>query len=144
MKKIDFHIHSKVSYLDAAFEFCQSKLDEYISDAGLDCIAITNHNLFDKSQFEKIRGHAKIPVLPGIEVDLEKSQILVISDGNDLDDFNDRCAQVAAKGRLFQLVGATLQSFGKDGVLNMKYRRRIYYSSKQRAEIWDRWQRGGP
>lgn len=24
----------------------------------------------------------------------------------------------------------------------MKYRRRIYYSSTQRAEIWDRWQRG--
>lgn len=24
----------------------------------------------------------------------------------------------------------------------MKYRRRIYYSAKQRAEIWDRWQRG--
>lgn len=24
----------------------------------------------------------------------------------------------------------------------MKYRRRIYYSSSQRAEIWDRWQRG--
>jgi len=24
----------------------------------------------------------------------------------------------------------------------MKYRRRIYYSTEQRAEIWDRWQRG--
>ena len=24
----------------------------------------------------------------------------------------------------------------------MKYRRRIYYSAGQRAEIWDRWQRG--
>jgi hypothetical protein len=24
----------------------------------------------------------------------------------------------------------------------MKYRRRIYCSSSQRAEIWDRWQRG--
>jgi hypothetical protein len=24
----------------------------------------------------------------------------------------------------------------------MKYRRRIYYSADQRAEIWDRWQRG--
>lgn len=24
----------------------------------------------------------------------------------------------------------------------MKYRRRIYYSAKQRAEIWDRWERG--
>jgi transposase, IS30 family len=30
----------------------------------------------------------------------------------------------------------------KDGVLKMKYRRRIYYSASQRAEIWDRWQRG--
>ncbi len=24
----------------------------------------------------------------------------------------------------------------------MKYRRRIYYTASQRAEIWDRWQRG--
>ena len=24
----------------------------------------------------------------------------------------------------------------------MKYRTRIYYSASQRAEIWDRWQRG--
>ena len=24
----------------------------------------------------------------------------------------------------------------------MKHRRRIYYSAKQRTEIWDRWQRG--
>ena len=24
----------------------------------------------------------------------------------------------------------------------MKYRRRIYYSAEQRADIWDRWQRG--
>jgi DNA-binding CsgD family transcriptional regulator len=30
----------------------------------------------------------------------------------------------------------------KDGVFDMKYRRRIYYSAVQRAEIWDRWQRG--
>jgi hypothetical protein len=29
-----------------------------------------------------------------------------------------------------------------DGVLVMKYRRRIYYSAEQLAEIWDRWQRG--
>ena len=24
----------------------------------------------------------------------------------------------------------------------MKYRTRIYYSAKQRAEIWDKWERG--
>ena len=31
---------------------------------------------------------------------------------------------------------------GLDGVLDMGYRTRIYYSAKQKAEIWDRWQRG--
>jgi hypothetical protein len=30
----------------------------------------------------------------------------------------------------------------KTGVEKMKQRRRIYYSAAQRAEIWDRWQRG--
>jgi len=28
-------------------------------------------------------------------------------------------------------------------VLQMGYRRRIYLAEKQKAEIWDRWQRGG-
>jgi IS30 family transposase len=30
----------------------------------------------------------------------------------------------------------------KDGVLKMKYRTRIYYTAEQKAEMWDRWQRG--
>lgn len=97
MKKIDFHIHTKQSSWDAPFEFCQSKLDEYVSNAELDCIAVTNHNLFDKSQFEKILDKTEIPVFPGIEVNLEEGHILVISDGDQLDDFNNRCAQVFAK-----------------------------------------------
>jgi len=44
--------------------------------------------------------------------------------------------------RLAQQVDATLWSLSEDGVFTMKYRRRIYYSAAQRAEIWDRWQRG--
>ena len=42
------------------------------------------------------------------------------------------------------LNGSTQHSnlFGRDGVHAMKQRRRIYYSSAQRSEIWDRWQRG--
>src|ERR1700730_11745698 len=32
--------------------------------------------------------------------------------------------------------------FWQDGVWTMKQRRRIYYSSAQRSEIWDRWQAG--
>ncbi|MGO7347440.1 hypothetical protein ACCS92_08870 [Rhizobium ruizarguesonis] len=99
MKKIDFHIHTKASVLDAHFEFCQTKLDEYIKVAGLEGIAITNHNLFDKAQFVAIRDHIDIPVYPGIEVDLGKGQMLVISNGNDLDDFDAACAQVASKCR---------------------------------------------
>ena len=37
---------------------------------------------------------------------------------------------------------ATLQTFGKDGVFAMGRRERIYFTDNQKAEIWDRWQRG--
>lgn len=97
MRKIDFHLHTVASPLDAEFEFCQSKLDEYINGAGLECIAITNHNLFDKAQFITISDHIDIPVYPGIEVNLERGQILVISDGEDLDEFDAACRQVTTK-----------------------------------------------
>jgi len=96
MKKIDLHIHTKASVLDASFEFSQSRLHEYIAEANLDCIAIVNHNLFDKAQFEGIRNEISIPVFPGIEIDLVKGQILVISDGTDLDNFGSRCDRVAS------------------------------------------------
>ncbi|MDD9727280.1 histidinol-phosphatase [Roseovarius sp. SK2] len=96
MIKIDLHIHTKTSILDAAFEFSPAKLDEYIASADLDCIAITNHNLFDKDQFVRIRNSVSVPVFPGIEVDLCKSQILVFSDGQDLDGFEAQCSQVTA------------------------------------------------
>jgi hypothetical protein len=95
--KIDFHIHTKSSILDVAFEFSHAKLNEYVELAGLDCIAITNHNLFDKEQFISIRDSVSIPVFPGIEVDLCKAQILVFSDGSDLDRFEAQCSQVSAK-----------------------------------------------
>jgi IS30 family transposase len=36
----------------------------------------------------------------------------------------------------------TLDAVKAEGVLQMKYRQRIYYSASQRALIWDRWQRG--
>lgn len=97
MIKIDFHIHTVASELDASFEFSQAKLDEYIDVAELDCIAVTNHNLFDKKQFTAIRDHINIPIFPGIEVDLENGQILVFADGNGVDEFGDRCAQISEK-----------------------------------------------
>ncbi|WP_299406115.1 hypothetical protein [uncultured Roseobacter sp.] len=97
MQKVDLHIHTKTSNQDRAFGFSEDRLKEYITNAGLDCIAVTNHNLFDKPQFEHIRGCVDVLVLPGIEVDVEKCQILVLSDGHNLDDFDQRCAEVSFK-----------------------------------------------
>jgi len=95
MKKIDFHIHTVQSNLDASFTFCQDKLNEYIETARLDCIAITNHNLFCGDQFASIVKEISIPAFPGIEIDLEKSQILLISDGKDLAGFSRQCDDIA-------------------------------------------------
>lgn len=96
MRKIDFHIHTVASKLDARFDFSMDKLKEYVETAQLDCIAITNHNLFEREQFEQIRSSISIPVLPGIEVDLEGAQILVIGDGQTIADFESRCARVSS------------------------------------------------
>lgn len=97
MKRIDLHIHTKSSSQDKAFVFSEDNLKRYVSDAQLDCIAITNHNLFDREQFEKIRSTIDILVLPGIEVDVEKCHILVLSDGRDLDGFSYKCDSVAQR-----------------------------------------------
>ncbi|MCF1462864.1 hypothetical protein FS827_16275 [Agrobacterium vitis] len=106
MRKIDLHIHTKSSSQDRAFLFSEDNLNRYVRDAQLDCIAITNHNLFDREQFEKIRTTLDILVLPGIEVDVEKCHILVLADGRDLDGFSYRCDLVAQR---WQTTGSPLR-----------------------------------
>src|SRR5579872_5381460 len=44
--------------------------------------------------------------------------------------------------RWAQRLNATRYFSSGDGAWLMKRRRRIYYSTAQRAEIWDRWQAG--
>jgi hypothetical protein len=94
MQKIDLHIHTVSSNQDREFLFSEEKLQQYINEVALNCIAITNHNLFDKQQFKRIRATSDIVVLPGIEVDVEKCHLLVIADGNDLEDFDTKCAEI--------------------------------------------------
>jgi hypothetical protein len=92
LKKIDLHIHTKPSALsDAQFEFCIETLKEYVTKLEIDCIAITNHNLFDLEQFNIILGQLDIKVLPGIEIDLEKGHLLLISENAELVDFDTKC-----------------------------------------------------
>jgi len=96
MKKIDLHIHTVATSSDSHFDFSIGKLKEYVATMNMDCIAITNHNTFDFSQYETISSSLGICVFPGIEVNLEGGHILVISDNINLDDFYDKCGNVQA------------------------------------------------
>lgn len=95
MKKIDFHIHTVATVWDADFTFDLETLRRYVSEAALDAIAITNHNVFDRAQFDQIHAELGITVLPGVEVTLNCGHILVIADTDDVDAFE---AQVAELG----------------------------------------------
>ena len=50
MIKVDFHIHTISTIKDADFDFDIDVLNQYINEMEIDCIAITNHNVFDKKQ----------------------------------------------------------------------------------------------
>lgn len=94
MKKIDLHIHTVPSISDSHFDFSLDSLKEYTEKLAIDCIAITNHNLFDKVQFELISQTLPIKIFPGIEINLEGGHILLISENEDLDDFDSKCKNI--------------------------------------------------
>lgn len=105
MKKIDFHIHTVPTISDAHFEFSLAKLCEYVDTAELDAIAITNHDVFDLRQFNEIVNKVDCVVFPGIEINLEKGHILLISENEKLEDFQFKCHAVSEK---IKVVGDSL------------------------------------
>ena len=97
MKKCDLHIHTIATSSDAAFNFSLETLENYVQKMQLDVIAVTNHNVFEISQYQEIRSRlANIIVLPGIEVDLDGGHILVIGDNDNtaICDFTTKCKQI--------------------------------------------------
>ncbi len=104
MKKIDLHIHTIATAKDADFTFDIDKMQLYVQISKLDAIAITNHNMFDKEQFNSIKEKLNITVFPGVEVDIENAHVIVIADESDLDIFAEQCNQLKEKmedGRQF-------------------------------------------
>ena len=97
MKAVDLHIHTISTISDSRFEFSMDYLKEYVCKMRLDIIAITNHNLFDSKQFEEIRNELEITVLPGIEINFEGGHLLLISDANNIEDFQLKCNKVESK-----------------------------------------------
>jgi len=110
MKRIDFHIHTASTETEGKFVFDQDALNEFISSNSLDAIAITNHNSFDKNQYDQISMDVKnCLVFPGIEVDLDKGHILVICPIEKVEDFSTECNKIAV---LFATTGdITLANF---------------------------------
>lgn len=97
MKKIDLHIHTVPTISDSQFVFSLDVFKRYVSEAKLDAVAITNHDVFDGVQFRTIRDALGVTVFPGIEVNLEKGHVLIISDGSNLGDFEARTNLVSQK-----------------------------------------------
>ena len=89
-KKIDFHIHTISSIKDAEFEFSLEWLKKYIEETDLDAIAITNHDLFEKKNFEKItRNLSEVKVYPGIELTLDIGHVNIVFPVACIDELSD-------------------------------------------------------
>ncbi len=74
-------------------------MKRYVVEANLDAIAITNHDTFDRTQYEEIRDSLDVVVFPGIEVNLETGHVLIIGDETTLDGFESSAELVQDKIR---------------------------------------------
>ncbi len=95
MKKIDLHIHTIATISDSDFIYCMDTLKRYVTEANMDAIAITNHDMFDAEQFRAIYESLPIAVFPGIEINLDNGHILLMSDGSNVEDFESRSNEVS-------------------------------------------------
>lgn len=97
MKKVDLLIHTISTCKDRNFVFDMEVLKDYVRTQRLDVIAITNHNVFDRAQYERIV--AELPntvVCPGIEIDIDGGHALFIADKDEqkLDAFETICVRI--------------------------------------------------
>ena len=97
MKKIDLHIHTVPTFSDGAFTFSIETFKRYVTEAHIDAVAITNHDLFDGEQFRAIQSTLDAAVFPGIEINVEEGHLLVIANASELEDFEKKTLLVRQK-----------------------------------------------
>ncbi|MDT2811764.1 hypothetical protein P7H33_02250 [Vagococcus lutrae] len=90
VKKIDFHIHTISSDKDYDFSYSSEWLKEYVKESGLDAIAITNHDLFDKENYQQVKSDLPdITVFPGMELSLETGHVNIVFSEDKVEDLVD-------------------------------------------------------
>lgn len=97
MKKIDLHIHTVSTISDRPFIFSLDAFKRYVTDAKLDAVAVTNHDVFDGAQFRQIQEELTATVFPGIEINVGGGHLLIIARLSDLDDFASKATLVSQR-----------------------------------------------
>jgi predicted ATPase len=100
--KIDIHTHTKkVKTGDAETRNIEpDKFSEVIRNTDVKILAITNHNLFDKTQYLEIDNLVKdvCQIWPGIELDImengKRAHLLVICNPKNVDKFDSNCKEI--------------------------------------------------
>ena len=94
--KIDIHSHTrKIKKGDACTrEVSPKEFCEIVTSTDVDILAITNHNIFDKRQYDEIykRLNGRVQVWPGVELDIlesgKRGHLLVIVSPQKAPDFS--------------------------------------------------------
>ncbi|MGT2925045.1 hypothetical protein ACVR0O_07615 [Streptococcus caviae] len=90
VKKIDFHIHTVPSIKDSQFIYSSQWIKKYAKTAKLDAIAITNHDLFDKNNFELVKKDIpNVTVFPGMELTLDICHVNIVCSEEQIDDLTN-------------------------------------------------------
>lgn len=131
--RIDFHLHTiAVENKDTAFNFSMDWLNNYIDIAGLDAIAITNHNVFSGEQFEKIQKEIEgnCEVFPGMELSLKDGHVNLVFD-NTKENIKVLC-QISRELNLGTHEGLTFKKF-KQLFLNLRKGLIIFETGKSKS-----------
>lgn len=120
--RIDFHIHTKAEPgKDHDFMFSLDWLKQYVTEAGLKAIAITNHNSFDLNNYNQVKDALKnleepVRVYPGMELDLAGGHTLII-----FDDSEKSLREVMKGAEQIQLL-----DLGSEGEINIDQLKKIF------------------
>jgi ABC-type dipeptide/oligopeptide/nickel transport system ATPase component len=95
LRRIDLHIHTIPTIREPAFTFSLDTFKRYVDELRLDAVAVTNHDVFNGTQFKQIQKALSATVFPGIEINVEKGHVLIVGSPTEIDDFQSKATMVA-------------------------------------------------